>query len=194
MRVYNDTSIPINLIRQWSFCPRVVYYQEILKLNVHTPLWVSQGTDKHTKINKLEKRRNFSKYHLDSAIRHFELPMKSYEYSIHGIADWVLETPTEVFVVEYKSNPKPNSLGHKLQLGAYSVLASLHFNKPCTKSFLVSDKKSFEIEITETLISKLKTAISDINKTLGSAKKPHSSAGEHQCSQCEYLNFCNDRL
>ena len=88
----NDLSLPINLIRQWCFCPRIVYYQELLNIKAHKPLWVAQGEDSHKKVEHLEKRRSFRKYGLDTAIRHFNVAMKSSKYNLHGIADWVLET------------------------------------------------------------------------------------------------------
>jgi len=190
----NDLSIPINIIREWCFCPRVVYYREILNLNVVKPLWVSQGEDSHDKIEKLEKRRNYSRYNLDTAQRHFKASFKSTRYGLHGIVDWVLETDDEVFVVEYKINPKPNSLGHRLQLCAYAMLAQEHYKKPCKKGFLVSDKTSYEIDITKDLVDKVIEVTKEIRQMLTKAVKPDSAAAEHQCVQCQYLNFCNDRL
>ncbi|MBK2356847.1 CRISPR-associated protein Cas4 [Francisella hispaniensis] len=189
----NDLSIPINLIRQWCFCPRVVYYQELLAIKPHKPLWVAQGEEFHKKVEHLEKRRNFSRYGLDNAIRHFNVTIKSQNYKLHGIVDWVLETDNNVYVVEYKTNPNPNSLGHKLQIAAYALLAQEYFAKPCKTTFLTSDKKSYEIKITDELITKLVKTVNDILNALDSGNKPDSSASDHQCIQCEYLNFCNDR-
>ncbi|MEY8702170.1 CRISPR-associated protein Cas4 [Francisella philomiragia] len=189
----SDLSLPINLIRQWCFCPRIVYYQELLNIKTQKPLWVVQGEDFHKKVEHLEKRRSFKRYNLDSATRHFNLSLKSSKYRIHGIVDWVLETDDHVYVVEYKTNPNPNSLGHKLQIAAYALLAQEYFNKPSKIAFLASDKNSYEIEITQDLIEKLHKVIDDIINTLDNGNKPDSSASDHQCIQCEYLNFCNDR-
>lgn len=194
MDIFNsDLSIPINLIRQWHFCPRVVYYQELLNMKVNKPLWVSQGENWHDKIEKLEKRRSYHRYNLMTAKRQFKTSLKSTQYGLHGIVDWILETEDEIFVVEYKINPKPNSLGHKLQLCAYAMLAQEHYKKPCTKSFLVSEKTSYEIAITQKLIDKVIETTIGIRQMLVKAVKPDSAAAEYQCIQCEYLNFCNDR-
>lgn len=188
-----NVSIPANLLRQWCFCPRVVYYQELLNLKPSKPLWVKQGEQFHKKIEHLEKRRSFARYALDNATRHFNINLKSQKYKIHGIADWVLETNDSIYIVEYKTNPKPNSLGHKLQLCAYAILAQEFYNKSCQKGFLVSDKKSYEIEITTDLKAKTIQTVIDIQAMLANAIKPDSSASQHQCIQCEYLNYCNDR-
>ena len=157
-------------------------------------MWVKQGEDAHDKIAHLEKRRSFNRYGLDVATRHFNVALKSNLYNIHGIADWVLETSDSVYIVEYKLNPNPNSLGHKLQLIAYAMLAEEKCGKPCDISFLVSQKKSYEIEVTKALKEKVLQIIENIQSMLINANKPNSSATNVQCIQCEYLNFCNDRL
>lgn len=190
----NDTSIPINLLRQWCFCPRVVYYQELLNIKSSKPLWVAQGEDFHIKINHLEKRRSFIKYGLVNAQRHFNVNVKSEKYRLHGIIDCVIETDEQIFIVEHKINPKPNSLGHKLQLCGYAIIAEEFYKKPCTKGFLTAEKTSFEINITNELIDKLMQVTSNIINMLDLANKPDSSATEYQCVQCEYINYCNDRL
>jgi phytoene dehydrogenase-like protein len=77
MDIYRDTSIPVNIIREWCFCPRVVYYRELLNMTVNKPLWVTQGEDFHKKIEYLEKRRSFKQYGLDRATRHFNVNIKS---------------------------------------------------------------------------------------------------------------------
>lgn len=188
-----DLSIPINIIREWCFCPRVVYYRELLNLKTQKPLWVVQGEDFHNKVEHLEKRRSFKRYGLNTAVRHFNVNLKSSKYHIHGIVDWVLETDSNVYIVEYKINPNPNSLGHKLQITAYALLAQEYFNKPCKVAFLTSDKKSYEIEINNELVQRLYQTIDEISICLKSAIKPDTSASDHQCIQCQYLNFCNDR-
>lgn len=195
METYNnDISIPINLLRQWCFCPRVVYYQELLNIKTSKPLWVAQGEDFHIKISHIEKRRSFIKYGLINAKRHFNVNIKSEKYCLHGIIDCVIETDEQVFIVEHKINPKPNSLGHQLQLCGYAIIAEEIYKKPCTTGFLASDKTSFEINITNELTNKLITTIQNIKSMLDLASKPDSSATEYQCVQCEYINYCNDRL
>ena len=78
METYNQPwSIPIHLIKEWCFCPRVFYYQEILSLQVHQPIWLEQGATGHNNIEKLEKRRSFVKYGLEKASRYFNVELQS---------------------------------------------------------------------------------------------------------------------
>ena len=193
MEVFEEPfTIPINLIRHWCFCPRIVYYQELLQLNTYKPTWVYQGGELHSKIQILEERRGYKKYGLETAIRHFNISLKDPKYLFHGIADWVLETENQVYVVEYKSNLQL-TLGYKLQLCAYSLLAQEYFKKSIKTGFLISDNTSIEIEITGELIAKLNQIVKNIHQMLNKTIKPNSSATEAQCIQCEYINYCNDR-
>ena len=57
-------SVPVNLIRQWCYCPRVVYYIELTNIPIHRPIWVKQGEDFHQLEEKLWQRRNLSRFDL----------------------------------------------------------------------------------------------------------------------------------
>jgi CRISPR-associated exonuclease Cas4 len=50
-------SLPISLIRQYCFCPRIPYFQELLKLNPKRPQWVKQGEKLHQQQQKVFKHR-----------------------------------------------------------------------------------------------------------------------------------------
>ena len=75
---------------------------------------------------------------------------------------------------------------------AYALLAEEFYQKECKVAFLTSNKKSYEIQITDYLVEKLQSVIINISDILSNGNKPYSSASDHQCVQCEYYNFCND--
>jgi len=58
----NTYKIPVYLIRQYLFCPRVVYFLELLNIPKQTPIWVKEGEEFHKSISKLLKRRTLSKF------------------------------------------------------------------------------------------------------------------------------------
>lgn len=58
-------SLPVNLIRQWCYCPRKVYYFELTDFQVSYPAWVKQGEDFHKREEELWRRRNLSRFKLD---------------------------------------------------------------------------------------------------------------------------------
>ena len=187
-------SIPVNLIRQWCFCPRVVYYQELLGSTVSRPRWVEQGKSFHDLETVLWKRRNLSRFNLDTGKTHHNLLLESKPLGMHGIADMAIETESEVFGVEFKAKANPKRRGNMLQLCAYSMLLEEHFGKRAMAGFLVGgDNSVITVEINEDCRSQVLRLVSAINEMLSQGRKPSSSASYAQCCNCEYINHCNDR-
>ncbi len=187
--------VPANLIRQWCFCPRIVYYRELLNIQANKPLWVKQGEDKHLDFSQLIRRRKFSKLGIENGTRHFNVSMESAKYPVHGIADLIIECDAAVYPVDYKSNNKIYR-GQIMQMVAYSMLAQEKFSKPSPYGiFLYGDKGKMvkTLNITQDLVKKTANACQDISDMLNNATKPNSNASINQCMQCEYLNYCNDR-
>lgn len=186
-------NIPIHLLRQWAFCPRVAYYQELLGLQVAKPLWVKQGENRHELLEGLLKRRSLRKYGVETAKLRFNQEVSCTELGVHGTVDALLETDAFVFPIEFKTVPKPKSLGHRLQVWAYMQSCSERFDKPCPRGFLVGNKKIHEFSIDHKNELQLHSQVSALRAMLAQAVKPSTQASVHQCAQCEYYNFCNDR-
>ena len=188
-------SVPVNLIRQWRYCPRVVYYMELISGSVHRPIWVKQGEDFHQLEERLWQRRNLSRFGLQKGKKHYRLSMKNSRLELHGIADLVIETDDAVYPIEFKISANNKKRGDLLQLVAYGMLAEEHFKKTASVGFLVGKGKILhEISIDKGNRQKVVMICEDINAMLQKGKKPDSSASLVQCSACEYVNFCNDRL
>ena len=189
------SSIPANLIRQWCYCSRVVYYMELIRTPVFRPAWIQQGTDFHQIEEKLWQRRDLSRFKLDSGKKYYNLKLQSTNLGLHGIVDMAIETDNAVYAVEFKLSANNKKRGDILQLVAYAMLLEEYFSKPSPIGFLTgkgkilhtvnmnSDKRQSVIEIAQ-----------KIRKMLHRGLKPESSATAFQCCNCEYINFCNDRL
>ena len=188
-------SVPVNLIRQWCYCPRVVYYIELTNIPIHRPIWVKQGEDFHQSEEKLWQRRNLSRFDLQKGKKYYHLSMQSDRLRMHGIADMIIETHDAVYPIEFKISANNKKRGDLLQLIAYGMLAEEHFKKPASVGFLVGQGKVLhKINIDKDKNEQVIAVAKEINKMLQKGRKPESSASFVQCSACEYVNFCNDRL
>ncbi len=188
-------SIPVSLIRQWCYCPRVVYYLELLNLKTEQPLWVKQGREFQQSEEEHWQRRNLSRFKLRAGSKFFNVVLKCDELGMHGIADMVIDTEFLVYPVEFKLSPSPCKRGDVLQLTAYAMLLPKIFLKPSEKGYFVGGGNilhtvAFDSEKRAEVIS----VVATIRKMLTLGKKPDSSASVYQCSACEYINYCNDRL
>ena len=188
-------SIPVNLIRQWCYCPRVVYYMELTKVTFHRPIWVKQGEQFHKIEKKLWERRNLSRFNLQNGKKHYNLTIKNESLGFHGIVDMAIETDKAIYPVEFKLSANSKKRGDQLQLSAYALLLEKHFGKPSPVGFLIGGEKTVHtIDISTNHRRDVMKVSNDIKQMLLKGLKPASSATVHQCCACEYINFCNDRL
>ncbi len=189
-----SSSIPVNLIRQWCYCPRVVYYMELTNVDFHRPSWVQQGQDFHQLEAKLWNRRSLSRFELKEGKIYHNLVLENKALLLHGIVDMAIETNNAVYAVEFKITVNNKKRGDQLQLVAYSMLLEKHFNKPSPVGFLIGKGKAlYEIKTSMERRDDVLRIRDNIQKTLTCGRKPETSATILQCCNCEYINFCNDR-
>lgn len=189
------SSVPVNLIRQWCYCPRVVYYMELMETPVHRPIWMKQGEDFHRLEEALWKRRNLSRFNLSLGKICHNLSIRNDALGLHGIVDMAIETDEAVYAVEFKLSPNNKKRGDILQLAAYAMLLEKHFSKPSPAGFLVGKGKMLHaIDMDMTRRQEVLSTADEIRRMLRRGMKPESSATAVQCCACEYVNFCNDRL
>ncbi len=189
--------IQVNLIRQFIFCPRIVYFNLLSNIKPVYPLHVAQGNLYHNKQNKLFAIRDFAKLNLSYKEKLNNIYLEDEDLFLCGVIDTCFICEDEVVVVEYKDTNKsiiPHS--HKMQLTAYSLLLSKKYNKKCNRGIIIygNNMKYKEVQITEAYIKQLQEILSKINKMVEKAIFPDSPASEKKCLQCEYLNYCDDRF
>lgn len=75
-------------------------------------------------------------------------------------------------------------------------MAEKIYNKKFDLGFISFEKsaKTVPIKIDEKLKNELLNIVEDIIKLIKSEKLPNSSAEDEKCTQCEFLNYCNDRF
>ena len=105
-------SIPINLIRQHQFCPRIPWYKLVLKFDPPEQAWMIQGKQWHDKQHDLQKRR-VSLYSSDNAVHHHEAWVHCPELGIHGQVDHLIEEQEYSIVIEYKIDSKSITNGRE---------------------------------------------------------------------------------
>ncbi len=188
-------SLPVHLLRQHLFCPRVPWFQELLDFKPPQPAWVQQGVAFHTRQKAVFRHRTLKRFGLEQAEKTFHLPVHSERWGMHGIVDCVLETDAEAFAVEIKLAGGKPARGHLAQVTAYGLLLRDVLGKTSSTAFVVTGKtgKTWPVPLTDQRIEEVIRLRDEICRNLERARFPDSSAGEAQCTQCEYLNYCNDR-
>ena len=189
--------IPVNLMRQYSFCPRIVYFSLLTDIKPIYPRHVRQGEAYHDLQVKLNKTRGFRKLniHYDKLIveRYFEDNL----LGLGGKVDAALICEDEVIPLEFKDMHLPKiSRGHRLQLYGYGHLLSKYYQRPFRRAFVIysTHLRFREMHVDQKLESDFFKTFYAIATMVDKSFFPDSSASEAQCAQCEYLNFCDDRF
>ncbi len=103
-------SVPVSLLRQYAFCPRIPFFYLIR--NLHPPFWpwVKQGLGFHEKTQMLAKRRNLSRFGLTGEFTlEADVALKSETLHLHGICDAVLTLVSAQMVpLEFKMKENCN--------------------------------------------------------------------------------------
>lgn len=192
----SELTIPISLLRQYCFCPRIPYFLEVMQLQLSEKPWMRQGVDHHQRQAMLSRRRSLSRFGIagDARIRN-DVYVRSQKLGCHGIADMLLETDSYLYVVEFKISQLKPVKGHILQVAAYAIAAEEQFQKPVAGVYILyGDKgKTFEVQLSAELRQQVAITVSRISSLLNGSSMPDSAASAEQCGQCEYLNFCADR-
>lgn len=193
-------SIPVSMLRQYCFCPRIPYFYLVRQLPAVEQPWVKIGLDEHKRQELLLKRRNLSRYGIngESNWKIFNnVELYSESLCMHGICDSVVQSSEGTFILEFKNSESVSSnLGARIQLAAYSMLYEQKYDCEIKKGFIIygAKAKTFEVSIDSTIRTKVINTRNCIIESTSKGHIPSSSASENKCSQCEFFNFCSDRF
>lgn len=171
-----------------------------MKLNPPKSGWVERGKKAHIDIERLMKRRDLARIGLSKLYNlKQEISLSSEKLHIHGICDGFIETkdPKHFFPFEIKSSPTPQpSRSAALQLCAYAMMLEEHLGSQIKTGFILCGIKTkvYPIQLNEQIREETISCINRIIEDCDLSIVPDSDANEGKCSQCEFLNFCADRL
>lgn len=191
----NDALFTVTDLKQYTYCPRILYYQLCLPAIRPVTYKMQAGIDAHETERKRAARRGF--YMTGSqdadATRRFDVAVISDTLLLSGLVDEVVGTPSELIPVDYKLAKKAG-FHFKLQLAAYALLLEEAEGKPVKRGFLylIPKKKAEEVRITAGLRRKVREAVADMQAIALQERMPPPTEWRQRCPDCEFRRFCND--
>lgn len=184
-------------LKQYTYCPRVLYYQTVLPTVRPTTYKMEEGKLVHDEAVVQERRRHTSRtYGLDEATRQFDLALTDTELGLTGVLDLLLETADELIPVDYKNSDavRPH---YKFQLLAYARLLQAQAKpspKPVRRGFiyLIPKRRAEEVRFTAALQRQFEVALEAMRRIAQDQYFPPPAKRLHQCTDCEFRRFCND--
>ena len=186
--------VPVTDLKQWAYCPRVVYYHRVLPGAGQATWKMREGLSAQEMIERLEMRRGLREYGWEDARRRFGIWLTDAGVGVSGKLDVLLERGGEGAVVDFKLTSGEPGRNHRVQLVGYSLLAEAAFGLPAQRAFLyrIPDNRIFAEPVTEELRQAVKTAVVDIRKTGDSQLCPEPTEVRGRCVECEFANYCAD--
>ena len=184
--------VSVSELRQYHFCPMVVYFHS-LGIYEEEKEYMRSGKERQEDLMKRERRREtlagLRKLKVDERVQ--GLRLSSSRLCLTGVLDLVVRMGGEWAVVEVKSGKKPEdpSLGHRVQLAAYSMLLEERVSKLVRRGFILYEDGLIEVEISEGLRHHVLWTLDRVREILEGRIPEVNRSGK--CRSCGYSLHCS---
>lgn len=194
------TMLEITDLKQWRYCPRIVWYRYCLPDVRPVTTLMRHGQARHAEEEGREERRSLRTYGLEVGERHFDLRLRSERLGLRGRVDLAIRVPdrdggdAEAVVVEYKDSEQAAGPHFKLQLAAYGLMLEEAWGLPVKAGWIyhIPLRKAERIPLTPGLRRKVGEAIAQVQQAISGEAMPEAPASRRPCVSCEFRRFCND--
>ena len=193
-------SLEVTDLKQWRYCPRVVWYRYCLPTIRPVTDLMRHGIAHHRDEEGREERRSLRPYGLTAGERHFDLSLRSERLGLRGRLDLAIAVPgraspgAEAVVVEYKDSEQRVGPHFKLQLAAYALLLEEAWGLPVRTSWVyqIPLRRAERVPITPMLRRQVGEVTAAIKAAIQGEAMPEAPASRRPCASCEFRRFCND--
>ncbi len=187
--------LPVTDLKQWDYCPRVVYYTHVMPGLRPITFKMEMGERAHEREARRERRRSKSRYGLPEAERVEDVQLQSERLGLSARIDLVLRQGNEAWPVDYKHSRRITIAQHyKLQLVAYGLILEDQWKVRSPAGFLVSipHRRAERIPFTKHLRNKVMAVVQAIRTMIETEAIPPPTSKRGRCVNCEFRRFCND--
>lgn len=184
----------INDIKQYSYCPRIVFYDYSMPVDRAVTFKMDHGHTAESRIDNLEKRRGLSRYGLENGVRQFHVPVFSTSLGLSGKIDMLIETSEVVVPVDFKMTEADVQKNHLLQLCGYALILEDCWGISVPRGFIyrIPLEEAQEVVFNDQLRRETRDAIEAIRSMIDLEKLPPPTDSRARCEACEFRNYCND--
>lgn len=182
-------------LKQFAYCPRIVYYSYCLPLIRPTTYKVEAGIESHEKAAYDEARRSLRAYGLSEGERRFDVALTSERLGLSGRIDLVIMLgQQEAIPVDYKLSRHGEARHFHQQLAAYAELIEENWQIPVRRGFLylLPERRAEEVKLTGRLRAGLRGQVAVMRQMIAGQQMPEATPARARCVNCEYRRFCND--
>jgi CRISPR-associated exonuclease Cas4 len=189
-----EPELRVSDLKQYHYCPRVVYYQYVLPVDRVSTYKMEKGKTAQEDIEKLETRRKLKRYGLAEGTRNFNPWVRSKDLGLSGKLDLLIETASERFPVDFKFTRGRPFKNHLYQLGGYALILEATGKKPVNRGFvyLIPQQDAVVLDLTQELKQACLETLEQIRSMIREETFPEAATPRSKCTDCEYQNYCRD--
>lgn len=191
--IANDAPLTITLLKQHTYCARVVYYETCTPDVRPRTYKMLAGEAAHQRERERAARRTLFAYQIKDGERRFDVRLTSPNLGLTGIIDEVVLMADQALVVDYKLAEWVGE-NHQLQLTAYALLVEEAFQLPVKQGFvyLMKAKRFESVPVTPQFRNSVLEAIREIEIIRQREYLPPPTSQARKCESCEFRRFCSD--
>jgi CRISPR-associated exonuclease Cas4 len=187
-------------LKQYCYCPRIVYYHHCLPDIRPTTYKMAAGIEAQDAEEVRAARRSLRVYGLRRGECENNVYLESSTLGLRGQVDMVIQTDDnvrselELIPVDYKLSSGPLGPHFKLQLLAYGLMLEEMRGIPVRRGFLyaIPKRRATEVVFTPALRSTLSQALVMMTNVVAQESMPAPTKQRAKCEACEFRRFCND--
>ncbi len=196
--VGREAPIPVTLIKDYFFCPRIIYFTQVLGYTQRTTEYMIEGKEEDERQERLSKRRRTATptYRVGTKNRWRKLQVSSDRLGLYGTIDEVVETDNGLAVMERKhaglsSRYRKPTPDHLYQAVAYAMLAQEALGRPVTEVIIhyTMSNRTVRVTVTPRMKRAVLRAVRRIRAIIDSESPPPYKP-KPQCSGCTYRQVC----
>lgn len=181
-------------LKQYAYCPRVVYYERCLPHIRPRTYMMDAGKDAHEREQDRAARWTITRYDTMEGERRFNVPLISKSLGLWGVLDEVVFTSDgKAIPVDYKLATSAGN-NHRIQLTAYALLLETDgvYRVEYGYLYLIPTRKLVKVMITPKLWEATHTMLHQLQSMIALERMPPPIERIGQCAACEFRRFCND--
>ena len=190
----NRPELKVSDLKQYYYCPRVVYYQYVMPVDKAVTYKMEKGKAAQEDLELLERRRKLRVYGLAEGKRRFNWWVHSASLGLSGKLDMAIETEKAVYPVDFKFTRGRPHKNHLYQLGGYALILEDQLGRPVEKGFiyLIPQKDAVVFDLSEEVKVECLNTLSRIREMIVNERFPQAASSRAKCTDCEYQNYCRD--
>lgn len=189
----DNTLFTVTDLKQYNYCPRILYYHCCLPDIRPTGTKMEVAIRRHEDEPKRALRRTMRIEGLQDAERHFDIPLTSTKLGLTGQVDELIFYQNTIIPVDYKLARKAHA-HFRLQLVAYAMLAEEHYQTHIQFGllYLIQTRKTVQVTFSSQLRQKVLRTVAHMRQITDTEAIPPPPDSVRPCLECEFQRFCND--